>query len=197
MKSTLYTAVITALLMTGSLGLNAQTQRTDWNGLDAVTIYQTLHASEYKTLYILPIDDSAADYFQDSNEKTMAKVKAERAALRPEIQKYIQKAYKKLNVKLVDTMPANLADGEMALSIIFTEYNLGSAAMRAWVGAGNAGLTLQADFTGAGDSKIVSMTHRHKTGLLSPNAYDKVIKKMNQHFSEDFVTLLKALEKEK
>jgi len=196
MKNKIILAAI-AFLLVGVQNLSAQTTREHWKDINYLTLYEPMHASQCKTLYILPVDDSKADYFKDSREKTMQNVKNSRAQFRPTIQKDIKKAYKKLNVQLVDAMPAELKADELALSLTFTEYNLGSAALRGWVGGGQAGFTLAGEFYGGGNKKIVTFNQRHKTGIFDPNKYEKIIKKLNSRFSEDIVVIIKELDKER
>lgn len=184
------------LLCAASFSLSAQKTYTDWHYIDKITINADVHASDYSVLYLVPInEDPSIVKFEDSRPKVVKKVFDQVAAFRPMIQKSIKGAYKKMDVKIVDEVPASLAKGEMMISIKYTEFNLGSAALRAWVGGGNAGITLDITIATADRPDAIVITQRHMSGLLSPNAYDKILKEQQGKFAKDFVVIFKELEK--
>lgn len=185
-----------ALVCLVSFNLSAQESFTEWNGIDKITIKENIQVSNYHTLFLVPIDeDPSIVKFEDNDKKDVDKVFEQVAAFRSIILKEIKGSYKKLDVKIVDEIPASLTDEDLMLKIKYTEFNLGSAALRGWVGGGNAGVSIDATIATADCPDAIAISQRHKSGLLSANAYHKVLKEQQVKFAKDFVVVFKELDK--
>lgn len=187
---------VLALACMASINLNAQESFADWHGIDNITIKDNICVSGCNTLYLVPVgEDSSIVRFEDERQKVVDDVFKQVAAFRSLILKEIKASFRKLDVKIVDEIPASLAEGELMIKIKYTEFNLGSAALRGWVGGGNAGVSIDAVIATAGCPDAVTFSQRHMSGLMSPNAYDKVLKEQQVKFAKDFVVVFKELEK--
>lgn len=185
-----------ALVCVASFSLSAQETFTDWHGIDKITINENVHISDYQTLYLIPVvEDASIVRFEDEREKVVTDVFNQVAAFRPMILKELKSAFRKLDVKIVDNIPDELTKEDLVLKIEYTEFNLGSAALRGWVGGGNAGISINAAIATCDCPDAVVFSQRHMSGLLSPNAYDKVLKEQQGKFAKDFVVIFKELEK--
>jgi len=193
----LFTLISTlSLACLASFSLFAQESLTDWHGIDKITINENIRVSDYHTLYLVPVtEDASIVRFEDEREKVVNEVFEQVAAFRPMIQKELKGSFKKLDVKIVDEIPASLSEDELMIKMAYTEFDLGSAALRGWVGGGNAAVSIDATISTAACPDAISISQRHKSGMMSPNAYDKVLKEQQGKFAKDFVVIFKELGK--
>ena len=190
-------SIIAAAL--SAAALNAQSVRENWNEIDKVTVYSQFHASSLKTLYLVPVDESAVAYTDDIKQAQRKKFDKNRQMFRDMIRQQISKAYPKLDIRIVESMPATLGEGEAALQMKYTEFDTGSAALRAVTyGADMCAFAVTADVLGQGMTELVGFQHRQQRSGNPFGAYypHEIHKSFQGDISELLTTMFKELDKE-
>lgn len=187
---------LVAVLALSSVNLNAQQNLKDWQGIDEITFYRNIPYSEIGTLYILPADESVCR-FHDEEEKVNKQVADQMAAFRP----MIQKTCKKVNVKLADSLPANLEANDLVLYIKYLEYDLGNRAARVWggFGAGHAQTKINLTVKDAAGNTVFEAIQKHLSGgnPFADLKYHKVLEDMHKNFAKDIAKIFAGMDKAK
>lgn len=194
MKNLTRLVTLFAVLMLSSANLKAQQTLTDWEGIDQITFYRTIPSSQVGTLYILPADESVCE-FHDDQERVNKKVADQMAAFRP----MIKKACKKVNVQLVDSMPANLEANDLVMTITYLTYDLGSKSARFWggFGAGHAETTLNITVKDAEGNMVFEAVQKHLDGAnpFEDMSYQSVLQEMHKSFAKDIARIFAKMDK--
>ena len=189
MKKIIVSALVAALSFVAA---NAQSVRENWHEIDKVTVYSQFHANECQTLYVVPVDESAIVYGDDLSKGQRKKIDKNREQFRDAIKKQLAKPFPRLDVKIVSEMPASLGAGEAALQVKYTEFDTGSAALRAFTyGADHCAFAVVADVIGEGGSTLVEFQHRQvKTGNPFGAYYPN---ELHKSFQDDIAELLTTM----
>ena len=163
---------------------------SDWNDLDYVEIDQIIHAGDYTTLYIMPVDESKVVFPDKSDNKYPALVNA-LANFRGIIQKEFVGEYKNLRVVLADKK-VTPKEKELVLNVKIEEINMGERALRAWVGfgAGAQSVEISATLTDA-KGKVYFLKHRRFSTKMSN--YQSCLESEFEELSEDMVRVLQYM----
>lgn len=183
-----------AAITISSISLNAQQTFKDWERIDEITIYQYVHYDNIGTLYILPADESVCE-FEDKQDKVNKQVADQLAKFRP----MIKKECNKINVQLVDAMPAHLEAKDLVMEIKYVNFDLGNRAARVWggFGAGHAQTTILFTVKDAEGKMVFQAKQEHLSGgnPFADMRYHKVLADMHKNFSKDIANIFAALNK--
>lgn len=190
--------VLTAAMAVLSLCAMAQQTKTDWCNLDESVIYKAVNARNIQVLYLAPVDNSIA-VFNEKDSQPNSKVQKAVQEFRPTLQKSIQKEFKNCEVRIVDELPSQLCAGELALTMKYTEFSLGSSAARhlAGFGAGSGAMTIEGTLIGEGSETVMQFKHRELVGN-NPFADQRdhaLILEFEKDITSSMVDVLKELSK--
>ena len=173
------------------MAANAQTVHENWHDIDKVTVYSQFHTSECKALYLVPVDESSIVYKDDLGNGAKKKIAKNLAAFRDIIKTRVSKKFPGLDIRIVDQMP-QLAAGESALQIKYTEFDTGSVAGRAFGGfaADKCNFSITGSIVGS-DGTSVDFQHRSAMTGNPFGAYQSF--EMVKAFEEDMGDLIAEL----
>ncbi len=180
-----------------ALGATAQIKvgtYTEWQKtLDELEIKESYDFSNRKTVVILPVQTSDVELPKksDDNYKLISKALANMTqTIATEMQNQLQKA----GYKVVVAEDANFRDPEsIVVQFNWTELDLGSRALRVWVGygAGNARFATQGVIYD-GDKEIATFSQR-RISALDTQKYEKLVAKGINNVVGDVAKLILAM----
>lgn len=178
MKKTTFTVAIMLLLALGATAQIKVGTYTEWQKtLDELEIKESYDFSNRKTVVILPVQTSDVELPKksDDNYKLITKALANMTqTIATEMQNQLQKA----GYKVIVAEDANFRDPEsIVVQFNWTELDLGSRALRVWVGygAGNARFATQGVIYD-GDKEIATFSQR-RISALDTQKYEKLVAK--------------------
>ena len=194
MKKTTFTVAIMLLLALGATAQIKVGTYTEWQKtLDELEIKESYDFSNRKTVVILPVQTSDVELPKksDDNYKLITKALANMTqTIATEMQNQLQKA----GYKVVVAEDANFRDPEsIVVQFNWTELDLGSRALRVWVGygAGNARFATQGVIYD-GDKEIATFSQRRISALDTQN-YEKLVAKGINNVVGDVAKLILAM----
>ena len=178
MKKTTFTVAIMLLLALGATAQIKVGTYTEWQKtIDELEIKESYDFSNRKTVVILPVQTSDVELPKksDDNYKLITKALANMTqTIATEMQNQLQKA----GYKVIVAEDANFRDPEsIVVQFNWTELDLGSRALRVWVGygAGNARFATQGVIYD-GDKEIATFSQR-RISALDTQKYEKLVAK--------------------
>lgn len=194
MKKTTFTVAIMLLLALGATAQIKVGTYTEWQKtLDELEIKESYDFSNRKTVVILPVQTSDVELPKksDDNYKLITKALANMTqTIATEMQNQLQKA----GYKVVVAEDANFRDPEsIVIQFNWTELDLGSRALRVWVGygAGNARFATQGVIYD-GDKEIATFSQR-RISALDTQKYEKLVAKGINNVVGDVAKLILAM----
>lgn len=194
MKKTTFTVAIMLLLALGATAQIKVGTYTEWQKtLDELEIKESYDFSNRKTVVILPVQTSDVELPKksDDNYKLISKALANMTqTIATEMQNQLQKA----GYKVVVAEDANFRDPEsIVVQFNWTELDLGSRALRVWVGygAGNARFATQGVIYD-GDKEIATFSQR-RISALDTQKYEKLVAKGINNVVGDVAKLILAM----
>ncbi|MBQ2514185.1 MAG: DUF4410 domain-containing protein [Bacteroidales bacterium] len=194
MKKTTFTVAIMLLLALGATAQIKVGTYTEWQKtLDELEIKESYDFSNRKTVVILPVQTSDVELPKksDDNYKLITKALANMTqTIATEMQNQLQKA----GYKVVVAEDANFRDPEsIVVQFNWTELDLGSRALRVWVGygAGNARFATQGVIYD-GDKEIATFSQR-RISALDTQKYEKLVAKGINNVVGDVAKLILAM----
>ena len=194
MKKTTFTVAIMLLLALGATAQIKVGSYTEWQKtLDELEIKESYDFSNRKTVVILPVQTSDVELPKksDDNYKLITKALANMTqTIATEMQNQLQKA----GYKVIVAEDANFRDPEsIVIQFNWTELDLGSRALRVWVGygAGNARFATQGVIYD-GDKEIATFSQR-RISALDTQKYEKLVAKGINNVVGDVAKLILAM----
>jgi len=194
MKKTTFTVAIMLLLALGATAQIKVGTYTEWQKtLDELEIKESYDFSNRKTVVILPVQTSDVELPKksDDNYKLITKALANMTqTIATEMQNQLQKA----GYKVIVAEDANFRDPEsIVIQFNWTELDLGSRALRVWVGygAGNARFATQGVIYD-GDKEIATFSQR-RISALDTQKYEKLVAKGINNVVGDVAKLILAM----
>lgn len=194
MKKTTFTVAIMLLLALGATAQIKVGTYTEWQKtIDELEIKESYDFSNRKTVVILPVQTSDVELPKksDDNYKLITKALANMTqTIATEMQNQLQKA----GYKVVVAEDANFRDPEsIVIQFNWTELDLGSRALRVWVGygAGNARFATQGVIYD-GDKEIATFSQR-RISALDTQKYEKLVAKGINNVVGDVAKLILAM----
>jgi len=194
MKKTTFTVAIMLLLALGATAQIKVGTYTEWQKtLDELEIKESYDFSNRKTVVILPVQTSDVELPKksDDNYKLITKALANMTqTIATEMQNQLQKA----GFKVIVAEDANFRDPEsIVVQFNWTELDLGSRALRVWVGygAGNARFATQGVIYD-GDKEIATFSQR-RISALDTQKYEKLVAKGINNVVGDVAKLILAM----
>ena len=194
MKKTTFTVAIMLLLALGATAQIKVGTYTEWQKtLDELEIKESYDFSNRKTVVILPVQTSDVELPKksDDNYKLITKALANMTqTIATEMQNRLQKA----GYKVIVAEDANFRDPEsIVVQFNWTELDLGSRALRVWVGygAGNARFATQGVIYD-GDKEIATFSQR-RISALDTQKYEKLVAKGINNVVGDVAKLILAM----
>ena len=194
MKKTTFTVAIMLLLALGATAQIKVGTYTEWQKtLDELEIKESYDFSNRKTVVILPVQTSDVELPKksDDNYKLITKALANMTqTIATEMQNQLQKA----GYKVIVAEDANFRDPEsIVVQFNWTELDLGSRALRVWVGygAGNARFATQGVIYD-GDKEIATFSQR-RISALDTQKYEKLVAKGINNVVGDGAKLILAM----
>ena len=194
MKKTTFTVAIMLLLALGATAQIKVGTYTEWQKtLDELEIKESYDFSNRKTVVILPVQTSDVELPKksDDNYKLITKALANMTqTIATEMQNQLQKA----GYKVVVAEDTNFRDPEsIVVQFNWTELDLGSRALRVWVGygAGNARFATQGVIYD-GDKEIATFSQR-RISALDTQKYEKLVAKGINNVVGDVAKLILAM----
>ena len=194
MKKTTFTVAIMLLLALGATAQIKVGTYTEWQKtLDELEIKESYDFSNRKTVVILPVQTSDVELPKksDDNYKHITKALANMTqTIATEMQNQLQKA----GYKVIVAEDANFRDPEsIVVQFNWTELDLGSRALRVWVGygAGNARFATQGVIYD-GDKEIATFSQR-RISALDTQKYEKLVAKGINNVVGDVAKLILAM----
>ncbi len=194
MKKTTFTVAIMLLLALGATAQIKVGTYTEWQKtIDELEIKESYDFSNRKTVVILPVQTSDVELPKksDDNYKLITKALANMTqTIATEMQNQLQKA----GYKVVVAEDANFRDPEsIVVQFNWTELDLGSRALRVWVGygAGNARFATQGVIYD-GDKEIATFSQR-RISALDTQKYEKLVAKGINNVVGDVAKLILAM----
>lgn len=194
MKKTTFTVAIMLLLALGATAQIKVGTYTEWQKtIDELEIKESYDFSNRKTVVILPVQTSDVELPKksDDNYKLITKALANMTqTIATEMQNQLQKA----GYKVVVAEDANFRDPEsIVVQFNWTELDLGSRALRVWVGygAGNARFATQGAIYD-GDKEIATFSQR-RISALDTQKYEKLVAKGINNVVGDVAKLILAM----
>ena len=194
MKKTTFTVAIMLLLALGATAQIKVGTYTEWQKtLDELEIKESYDFSNRKTVVILPVQTSNVELPKksDDNYKLITKALANMTqTIATEMQNQLQKA----GYKVIVAEDANFRDPEsIVVQFNWTELDLGSRALRVWVGygAGNARFATQGVIYD-GDKEIATFSQR-RISALDTQKYEKLVAKGINNVVGDVAKLILAM----
>ena len=194
MKKTTFTVAIMLLLALGATAQIKVVTYTEWQKtIDELEIKESYDFSNRKTVVILPVQTSDVELPKksDDNYKLITKALANMTqTIATEMQNQLQKA----GYKVIVAEDANFRDPEsIVVQFNWTELDLGSRALRVWVGygAGNARFATQGVIYD-GDKEIATFSQR-RISALDTQKYEKLVAKGINNVVGDVAKLILAM----
>ena len=194
MKKTTFTVAIMLLLALGATAQIKVGTYTEWQKtIDELEIKESYDFSNRKTVVILPVQTSDVELPKksDDNYKLITKALANMTqTIATEMQNQLQKA----GYKVIVAEDANFRDPEsIVVQFNWTELDLGSRALRVWVGygAGNARFATQGGIYD-GDKEIATFSQR-RISALDTQKYEKLVAKGINNVVGDVAKLILAM----
>ena len=194
MKKTTFTVAIMLLLALGATAQIKVGTYTEWQKtIDELEIKESYDFSNRKTVVILPVQTSDVELPKksDDNYKLITKALANMTqTIATEMQNQLQKA----GYKVIVAEDANFRDPEsIVVQFNWTELDLGSRALRVWVGygAGNARFATQGVIYD-GDKEIATFSQR-RISALDTQKYEKLVAKGINNVVGDGAKLILAM----
>ncbi|MBR3467054.1 MAG: DUF4410 domain-containing protein [Bacteroidales bacterium] len=194
MKKTTFTVAIMLLLALGATAQIKVGTYTEWQKtIDELEIKESYDFSNRKTVVILPVQTSDVELPKksDDNYKLITKALANMTqTIATEMQNQLQKA----GYKVIVAEDANFRDPEsIVVQFNWTELDLGSRALRVWVGygAGNARFATQGVIYD-GDKEIATFSQR-RISALDTQKYEKLVAKGINNVVGDVAKLILAM----
>ena len=194
MKKTTFTVAIMLLLALGATAQIKVGTYTEWQKtIDELEIKESYDFSNRKTVVILPVQTSDVELPKksDDNYKLITKALANMTqTTATEMQNQLQKA----GYKVIVAEDANFRDPEsIVVQFNWTELDLGSRALRVWVGygAGNARFATQGVIYD-GDKEIATFSQR-RISALDTQKYEKLVAKGINNVVGDVAKLILAM----
>ena len=163
----------------------------DWNGIDSVMIKEIFKLNDYNTIYILPFDESKIEWPEKSDNRYEALQKALKN-IPTIVQERIQKRTKK-NV-VIASANQQFEANSLKIQIVIDELNMGSRALRAWVGYGAGGQHIKISGTISDNNNKEFLNFKHKRISTSSASYQKCVEGEFIYFGEDIALILKQFQ---
>ena len=171
----------------------------DWhNYLDYIHIYKTVMAKDYSRIYILPIDQSNIQFPEKQDNRYPAMVNGIKNF--PDIiRTQFLKRIPNLEVVILKDWPAQVADKSLCLQLTLEEIDMGSRALRFWVGFGAGAQSVKISgkvFSNTGEEFFNFNQKRlsSKGGLKF--TYQRVLESEFENLGEDIAKVLINMEKD-
>lgn len=163
----------------------------DWNGIDSVMIKEIFKLNDYNTIYILPFDESKIEWPEKSDNRYEELQKALKN-IPTIVQERIQKRTKK-NV-VIASANQQFEANSLKIQIVIDELNMGSRALRAWVGYGAGGQHIKISGTISDNNNKEFLNFKHKRISTSSASYQKCVEGEFIYFGEDIAFILKQFQ---
>ena len=169
----------------------------DWNNwLDYIMINKKVDINNYKTIYLYPVDESNVTLPEKTDNQYPALVKALQT-FPYIIRKKLENDYQYLRVIVVENNEqVNVENNALVLKLRFDEFNMGSRALRVWIGfgAGAQSITISGDVIDSDNNVLFSF--KHKRISLNWKTYEKCLKAEFSNFADDISRIFEEMSKE-
>ena len=189
--------IILAVLMFSCVGMMAQVKvgkYKDWKKtIDLLEVKAPYDFTGRKTVILLPVETSAVKLPDKDNDNYKLITKS-LANLTQSLANELQKNLQKQGYKVIVADNGEVRDPEaIVLQLNWTEFDLGSRALRAWVGfgAGNAGFGTDGVIYD-GDDAVITFSHRRISPMDSRD-YEKLAVKGVKDVCEDLAKMILGL----
>ncbi len=166
---------------------------TEWKKcIDELVVKSDYDFSGRKTVVILPVETSNVEIPKDKDLKPI--VNNTLKTLTKQVADELQKKLSKAGYKVVVGESANYRDPEaIVIQLNWQEINLGSRALRTWVGfgAGSASFSTEGVIYD-GDKEVITFTQR-RISAMDTRQYDKIAQKGVREVCEDISKLVLGL----
>lgn len=191
------TTLILAILLFSCMGMMAQVKvgkYKDWKKtIDLLEVKASYDFTGRKTVILLPVETKDVKLPDKGNDNYKLVVKS-LDNLTKSVATELQKNLQKQGYKVVVAENADVRDPEaIVLQLNWTEFDLGSRALRAWVGfgAGNAGFGTDGVIYD-GDDAVITFSHR-RIAPMDSRDYEKLAVKGVKDISEDLAKMILGL----
>lgn len=191
------TTIILAVLIFSCMGMMAQVKvgkYKDWKKtIDLLEVKASYDFTGRKTVILLPVNTSDVKLPDNDNDNYKLVVKS-LDNLTQSVATELQKSLQKQGYKVIVAENADVRDPEaIVIQLNWTEFDLGSRALRAWVGfgAGNAGFGTDGVIYD-GDNAVITFSHRRIAPMDNRN-YEKLAVKGVKDVSEDLAKMILGL----
>jgi hypothetical protein len=191
------TTIILAVLLFSCMGMMAQVKvgkYKDWKKtIDLLEVKASYDFTGRKTVILLPVNTADVKLPDKGNDNYKLVVKS-LDNLTQSVAANLQKSLQKQGYKVVVAENADVRDPEaIVLQLNWTEFDLGSRALRAWVGfgAGNAGFGTDGVIYD-GDDAVITFSHR-RIAPMDSRDYEKLAVKGVKDISEDLAKMILGL----
>lgn len=172
----------------------------DWhNYLDYIHIYKTVMAKDYSRIYILPIDQSNIQYPEEKDNRYPAMVNGIRNF--PDIiRTQFLKRIPDLDVIILKEWPVQLADNSLCLQLTLEEIDMGSRALRFWVGFGAGAQSVKISgkvFSNTGEEFFNFNQKRLSSKGGAKFTYQRVLESEFENLGEDIAKVFINMEKDR
>ena len=166
---------------------------TEWKKcIDELVVKSDYDFSGRKTVVILPVETSNVEIPKDKDLKPI--VNNTLKTLTKQVADELQKKLSKAGYKVVVGESANYRDPEaIVIQLNWQEINLGSRALRTWVGfgAGSASFSTEGVIYD-GDKEVITFSQR-RISAMDTRQYDKIAQKGVREVCEDISKLVLGL----
>ncbi len=161
----------------------------DWfDHIDSVKVKEIFNLNDYKTIYIMPFDESKVEWPEKDDNRYEALEKALKK-VPTVVQERLQKRLKGMNI-VVATADQNIEANALKLNIKYEELSMGSRALRAWVGFGAGGQRIEISGTVQDGNGKEFTWFKHKRVSTNAKSYEKCVEEEFVFFGEDIAWML-------
>lgn len=172
----------------------------DWhNYLDYICIYKDVLIKDYNRIYIAPIDQSKVVFPNKDDNKYPAMINGINNF--PDlIREQLIKRIPNLEVVILKEWPSVLEERSLCLQVAFEEINMGSRALRFWVGFGAGAQSVKISgkvFSNIGEELFNFHQKRLSSKGGAQFSYQRVLESEFENLGRDIAKIFLNMEKDK
>lgn len=168
----------------------------DWkNRIDYIHILENVDINKYRTLYIMPIDESNVEYpdKSDNQYEPLCRALYSFPAI---IRSSLEKVFPYLNVIIVKKGEEYIDDNALYLNLKIDKLDMGSRALRVWIGFGAGTQTIKISGQ-VRDTKKEYFDFIHQRLSGNWKTYEKALMAEMNNLSGDIVFIFQQMQSER
>lgn len=166
----------------------------DWfDEIDSVAVKEIFKLADYNTIYLLPFDESKIEW-PDKSDNRYDELKSALQEIRYIVKEKLERKVKTANV-IIASEDQKFEANSLKIKICIDELNMGSRALRAWVGFGAGGQRIKITCTISDNNNKQFVIFTHKRASTNSRSYEDCVKGEFEYFGEDVAFVLNKFKK--